>query len=184
MGGPAMELVVSRRNARAAKPVPRKFLRPIGTRRLFRAEPALADARHISAVGCAERPVSGRTRVHVTLHLRLRRRNRGCGLSLRCRRGGRVGGRRRRQAGWDNRRADRRIRRSRGYDDRCRWWPDRRRRMQSGFRVGHWRHRSRQPVEPQQDTAEGNDQHRAINRKPHRFAPASDEPMPNSRHRH
>ncbi len=180
-----MKVAVSRRNARAAKPVPHKFLIVLElSGRLFRAKPALPGAWHISAIGRAERTVSGRAGIHVTLHLGFWRRDRRRGWSLRGCCSGRARDRRRNQARWHDRRADRCIGRNRPNCHWCRRWTNCGWRMQSGFGVGHWRHRSRQPVEPQQYTAKGNHQHRAIDRKPHRFAPASDEFVSNSQRRH
>jgi hypothetical protein len=139
---------------------------------LFRAELALPEARHIRAVRRAERSVGGRAGFHVALHLRLRRddRRRRWGLRGGC--GGRARDCRSHQFWWHDRRADWRIGRNRCNGDRCRRWPDCGRRTQPGFGVGHRRHRSREPVEPQQYAAKRNHQHRAIDRKPHRFAPA------------
>jgi hypothetical protein len=153
--------------------------------KLFRAEPARPDARHISAVRRVERSVCGRAGIHIAFHLgRLCRRDRRRGRSLFGCWCGRARDCRSHQPRWHNRHTDRCVGRNRHNCHRCRRWPDRGRCMQPSFGVGHRRHRSRQPVEPQQDTAEGDHQHRAIDRKPHRFAPASDELMSNSQRRH
>lgn len=176
---------MSRRNARGGKPVPLQVSIPtnVGTARvrnasdthgLFRAELALSGARNVGAIGSTERSVGGGAGVHVAMHRWFRRRNRSRWRWLRGRTGGgwciRGSGR---KAGRNDRRANVCIRGGRHIS--------RRRCMQSGFGVGHWRHRSGQPVDPQQYAAKGNDQHRAIDRKPHRAPPAGNEPIPNTR---
>ena len=140
--------------------------------RLFRAEPARPDTRHISAVRRVERSVCGRAGIHITFHLRLGRRDRRRGRSLFGCWGRRVRGRRSHQSRGHDRHTDRCIGRNRRNYHRHRRWSDRRWRVQSSFCVGHRRHRRRQPVEPQQYTAEGNYQHRPIDRKPHPLCPS------------
>ena len=171
-----MDVAVSRRNARAAKPVPRKFLRLCGTIRRVISCKACAARR--SAYTCS--PTRGtidrrqcRHRHYIALAAPALRSAAAAGVcsavaagalgaagatSL----GGTIGapigalgatGETTTGAGG-----------GRTAGGAC----------SPASRVGHRRHRSRQPVEPQQDTAKGNDQHRAIDRKPHRFAPASD----------